>query len=126
MKAILITATLVLFNLIPFAQTPKTIVNCWITDGNVNYGPLDQVLPDSIKSRLLVDPRKEFNLKDGNNILLWMEQQGWRLVGVDVSTSGGGNGIASRSTYILAREIFLDDPARAIFLQRLQNLEIKR
>jgi hypothetical protein len=115
MKAILITASLILFGLTTFAQTPKIVVNCTVYLGNVDYRPLDQLLPDSIKSRLLVDPRKEFNWKNGDNTLLWLEQQGWRVVAV-----------YSGSVFLLSREISLDDSARAIFLQRLESLEAKK
>ena len=115
MKTTLIAAGLILFGLTAFAQPPKTIVNCTVTYGRVDYRPLDQLLPDSIKSRLLVDPRKEFNWKNGDLTLLWLEQQGWRVVAVGVMSS-----------YILSKEISLDDSARAIFLQRLQDFEAKK
>jgi hypothetical protein len=77
------------------AQTPKTVVNCWIENGKVNH--------------------KKLNTFDGNLILLWLEQQGWKLVGVDPPAGA----------LILSKEIDLDDAARTLFLQKLENLHKK-
>lgn len=123
MKPLLLISAMLFTGLASFAQTPNTVVNCWISNGKINYGHLPDLLPDSIKSSLLVDPGRQFHLKDGNNILLWLEQQGWHLLAVDVEAFGSNGSVESRSTYILSKEIYLDDTARGIFLQRLQNIE---
>jgi hypothetical protein len=85
MKPVFLLSILVTLGLSSYSQTPMTIVNCYIRDGRVNYGHLAELLPDSIKTDLLVDPRAVFNLRDGNNILLWLEQPGWKLDGVDIT-----------------------------------------
>jgi uncharacterized membrane protein len=97
------------------AQTPKTVVNCWIQSSRVNYGKLAQLLPDSITSTLLIDVHKKLNTSDVNLILLWLEQQGWKLIGADPAAG----------SLILAKEIDLDDAARTLFLQKLENLHKK-
>jgi hypothetical protein len=123
MKPLVFLSALILIGLASFGQTPKTVVNCWISNGKVNYGHLAELLPDSAKSGLLVDLRKEFNFRDGNIILLWLEQHGWKLTGIDVEGMSANGNISTASTYILAKEIYLDDTARAIFLQRLEGIE---
>ncbi len=112
--------------LVSYSQAPRTIVNCSITNGHVNYGHLADLLPDSIKANLLIDPRKNFNMRDGNNILLWLEQKGWKLMAVDNPTNGIGGNVSSSSTYILSKELDLDDSARTLFLQKLENIKNKR
>jgi len=100
-------------------------------NGNINYNTqdyatnnnklshiLDQILPDSIKTKVLIDPKKVYHFKYGNETLLWLAQNGWKIV----SSIGGNNG---NSFWLLSREIPLDAPARALFMQKLENLEIK-
>jgi len=125
MRSILLTSILAFAALVSYSQTPKTIVNCWIANGHVNYGHLAELLPDSIKATLLVDPGKKFNMRDGNNILLWLEQRGWKFMGVDNTATGTGGIVSSRSTYILSKELYLDDAARALFIQKLEIIESK-
>ena len=126
MKPILFLSVLLCVLQVSHAQAPNTVINCYIERGRVNYGHLDVLLPDSLKITLLVDLRKKFNMRDGNNLLLWLEQQGWRLVGVDVSAGGSNGNVSSSSTYILSKDIYLNDEARASFLQKLESIEIKK
>src|SRR5258707_1486293 len=125
MRSILLLSVLVGAALVSYSQAPRTIVNCSITNGHVNYGHLADLLPDSIKANLVIDPRKNFNMRDGNNILLWLEQKGWKLMAVDNPTNGIGGNVSSSSTYILSKELDLDDTARTLFLQKLENIENK-
>ncbi|GGA84752.1 hypothetical protein [Puia dinghuensis] len=126
MRNTLLILVLVGATLTSHSQTPNTVINCWIDNGGVNYGHLAELLPDSITANLLVNPRKKFHMRDGNVILLWLEQQGWKLLAVDVSASGSGGNVFSRSNYILSKEIYLDDAARTLFLQKLEGIENKR
>jgi hypothetical protein len=123
MKPILVIAILTCLTLRAAAQTPTTIVNCWIQGGKVNYGHLADLLPDSVKTTLLVDVGKKLNTKDGNLVLLWLEQQGWKLLAVDPQTTGINGNVSSY--YILSKEINLDDSARALFLPKPENLNKK-
>ena len=116
---------LVFATLISHSQEPKTVINCYIRDGKVNYGRLAELLPDTIQANLLIDPREKFKMKDGNNILLWLEQQGWKLIGIDITGSGANGNAFPSSTYILSKEIYLDDAARMLFIQKLERIENK-
>ena len=121
MKPILLIAGLLCVTLISNAQSPNTVINCWISNGRVNYGNLAELLPDSIATNLLVDPRKKFNMRNFNKILLWLEQRGWKLMTVDISVSGFNGTAGSSSTYIMSKDIYLDDAARALFMQKLET-----
>lgn len=125
MRCILVTFALVFATLISHSQEPQTVINCYIRSGKVNYGHLAELLPDSIKANLLIDPREKFKMKDGNNILLWLEQQGWELVGIDITGSGTNGNAFLSSTYILSKKIYLDDAARMLFIQKLERIENK-
>jgi hypothetical protein len=125
MKRLLLIPVLVCLTLAAAAQTPKTVVNCWIGNGKVNYGHLAELLPDSITTTLLVDVPKKLNTKDGNLILLWLEQQGWRLAAVHAEATGTSGNVGTSSIYILSIEIILDESARTLFLQKLENLNKK-
>jgi hypothetical protein len=125
MRSILIVFVLVFATLISHAQESKTVINCYIRDGKVNYGRLSELLPDSIQANLLIDPREKFKIKDENNILLWLEQQGWKLIGIDITGSGANGNAFLSSTYILSKETDLDDAARLLFIQKLERIENK-
>ena len=125
MRSILIMFVLVFATLISHSQEHQTVVNCYIRDGRVNYGRLAELLPDSIQANLLIDPREKFKMKDGNNILLWLEQRGWNLIGIDITGSGANGNAFLSSTYILSKKIYLDDAARMLFVQKLERIESK-
>lgn len=122
MRSLLLLFVLVFVTLVSYSQTPRTVINCYIRNGRVNYGHLVKLLPDSIQAKVLIDPRDKFKMKDGNDILLWLEQQGWRLVGVDLAGSGANGNENLSSTYVLSREIDLGDADRALFLQKLESV----
>jgi len=132
MKKIIFVLTLSFLSVVASAQNQKITIFCSVDfNGNVNYNTqdyatsnkrlsriLDQILPDSIRTKVLVDPKKEFHFKYGNETLLWLAQNDWKIV----SSLGGNNG---NSFWLLSREISLDAPARALFMEKLENLEIK-
>ena len=68
-------------------------------------------------ANLLVDVHKKLNTYDETLVLLWLEQQGWKL------SAGDSKGVFS--SYILSKEIDLDEAARTLFLQKLENLHKK-
>ncbi len=122
------TAALVIFLSILscslYAQTPKTVIYCSLdVIGRTNYGDLAKLLPDSLK-QVLADPRKEFNLHDQDHVLLWMTNNGWKLVSVESNVTGGGM-VTTGFIYFLSREVYLDPAARALFKQNLLNSEKK-
>jgi hypothetical protein len=125
MRSILVMFVLVFATLTSHSQELQTVINCYIRDGKVNYGHLAELLPDSIQAKLLIDPREKFKMKDGNNILLWLEQKGWKLIGIDITGSGANGNAFLSSTYILSKNIYLDDAARMLFIQKLEGIENK-
>jgi hypothetical protein len=132
MKKIIFILTLSFLSVSAFAQKQKITIFCSVDfNGNVNYNTqdyatgnnklshiLDQILPDSIKTKVLVDPKKEFHFKYGNETLLWLAQNDWKIV----SSIGGDTG---NSFWLLSREISVDAATRALFMEKLENLEIK-
>ena len=126
MKNLFLLFMLLCVTLVSYSQRPNTVINCYIRSGRVIYGHLSELLPDSIQANLLIDPREKFKMKDGNNILLWLEQQGWRLIGIDVAGAGVNGNVDLSSTYVMSKEIYLDDASRVLFLQKLENIENKQ
>ena len=131
MKKIIFVLTLSFLSVYAFAQKQTVTIFCSVDyNGNVNYNTqdyattnkalafLDKLLPDSIKTKVLVDPKKEYHFKHGNETLLWMAQNGWKIV----STTGNSY---QTTSWLLSREISLDAPARALFMEKLENLETK-
>jgi len=132
MKKIILILTLSFLSVCAFAQQQKITIFCSVDgNGNVMYNTqdyghtnkslayiLDETLPDSIKNKVLVDPKKLYHFKHGNETLLWMAQNDWKII--SVITVGGWS-----SSWLLSREISLDAAARALFMQNLENLEIK-
>jgi hypothetical protein len=117
MKTFFLISALACLTLSAVAQTPKTVVNCYVTGGRVDYGHLAQLLPDSIKTTLLVDVHKLLNTYYNDLVLLWLQNHGWKL--------SVGNPNPSDPYYVLTKEIDLDDSARTLFLQKLENLNKK-
>jgi hypothetical protein len=115
MKCLLVLSVLVFVTLVSYGQTPNTVINCYVTNGRVDYGNLAKLLPDSMQTSLLIDPRKKFNMKDASNVVLWFEMQGWKIVGVAATSV--------YTTIWLTKGIYLDDTARALFLQKLENFQ---
>lgn len=131
MKKIIFVLTLSFLSVFAFAQKQQITIFCSVDySGNVYYNTqdlgatnkslafLDKLLPDSIKTKVLVDPKKMYKFKHGNETLLWLAQNSWKII--SVVSNGGGSG-----SWLLSREISLDAPARALFMQKLENLEIK-
>ena len=126
MKPLPLALILLSLCFVSVAQTQPTTIYCTISDvGKVNYGNLDKLLPDSIKTSLLVDPRKQFKFRNAENVLLWMSLHGWKLVSAEASVGGIGGNVSSSTFYLLSREINLDETARALLIQRLESIENK-
>jgi hypothetical protein len=108
-----------------FAQTTKTAIYCTLdVSGQVNYGDLAKLLPDSLKSIALANPRKDYDLHNVNHVLLWMSLNGWKLISVESNVTGGGI-VSTEINYYLSKEIYLDPATRALFMQNLLNSEKK-
>lgn len=113
---------------VSFAQVQKTTIYCAanlsIRSGRrLDYGNLDRLLPDSIKAAVLVNPSDDVRLRNWSDLALWMSLHGWKLSSWD-SESGGSNGnVSSQSWLIFSRDIYLDDSARALLLERVEKIE---
>jgi hypothetical protein len=92
--------------------------------GQINYGDLAKLLPDSLKSIAIANPRKDYDLHNVNHVLLWMSLNGWKLISVESDVTGGGM-VSTQINYYLSKEIYLDPPARALFMQNVLNSEKK-
>lgn len=106
-----------------FAQTHKVTIFCTIDFmGNVNYIGLNKLLPDSQKTAILIDYKKKHNVKKGDDVLLWMTLDGWKLVN---AFTGNVNSFTYLS-YMVSREISLDGPAYMLYVENLKHIEIKK
>jgi len=114
MKKLLFTLLLSISTFLVFAQAHKKVtVYCTVSwNGKVDYGDLKKLLPDSVNSKLLVDPKALYGIKKANHVLLLMSTYGWKLASVVTDVSGGsGTFTSASSSYLLSREIYLNGPA---------------
>ena len=117
MKKYILLITFILSSAIMLAQTNKVNIFCTIDPiGRVNYYSLKKILPDSLKSKLLIDPRKEYDIKDNYKVLLLMTQNGWKLM-----TTQNGYPYYDVVYFTLSREIYLDDAALELFIENLKK-----
>jgi hypothetical protein len=123
MKTLFFTICLFVFAGPLFAQNQKTVIYCTVgVTGIVRYGDLAKFLPDSLKTSILVDPRKDLNLRKLDHVLLYMFNNGWKLASIESNVTGGGM-VTSDIYYFLTKEIYLDNAAHALFMQNLLNSE---
>jgi len=120
MKILFLSVCLFVFASSLRAQNQKTFIYCTLdASGRTDYGDLNKLLPDSLKT-ILIDPRKDDNIRSLSHVLLFMGLNGWKLVSIDANVTGGGM-VSSTSTYYLSKEIYLDAAAHALFMQNLLN-----
>src|ERR1700761_7024626 len=112
MKTFFTIICLSFFTSLLFAQSQKTTIYCTVSiSGRVDYGDLANLLPDSLKTTLIIDPRKDLNLKKVNHVLLYLMNKGWKLVAEQSDVSGNGI-VTTTNYYVLTREIYLNPEAR--------------
>src|SRR5882762_1180019 len=103
-----------------FAQTHKLTIYSYFyrIDSKVQYRDYDKLYPDSIRTAVMIDYEKKYQLKSNTYaLLLRMNQDGWKLIAL---TTGSINGIPQ---YLMSKEIWLDDAAMNLYLQNLKNLK---
>jgi hypothetical protein len=126
MKTFLLAICIVIFVSVLHAQNRKTVIYCSVSiTGKVNYRDLAKLLPDSLRTGLLVDPRKDLHLRKLDHVLLYLVNTGWKLSAIQ-SDVGGNDIISTSNTYLLTKEIYLDAPARALFMENLFNIEKRK
>jgi hypothetical protein len=101
-----------------FVQTQKVTVFCRVIGAStarvtVDYLNLPQLLPDSLKTELLFAPKKGRKITDA---LLSMSLNGWKVITYEGSVYPG------IGSYLLSKDIYLSDEAKALFVQRLNAL----
>uniref|UniRef100_UPI0031DFE803 hypothetical protein n=1 Tax=Chitinophaga sp. TaxID=1869181 RepID=UPI0031DFE803 len=98
------------------AQTHKvTIFSTVDPTGKIDYHSLKKILPDSIISKELKDPRKEFGIKDNYKVLLFMVESGWQLVNAELVPP------TTILYYYMKKEIELDEAAYYAYMQKLKG-----
>lgn len=104
-----------------FAQTQKITIYCRIIPSlgtcHVDYFSLPKLLPDSLKTTVLIDYRKKYSFKKTEDLLLLMNLDGWKLASIMFDNGS--------SHFFLSREISLDGPAYQLYTEKLKNIEKK-
>ena len=117
MKPLTLILALVIIGSAGFTQSEKMTIYCRLKqNGKADYGDLvsilTQIMPDSVKEKLLIDPRKQFHLKKTNALLL-MTLNGWKLIQSDTYVT---------TDYLLTKDIYLSEKDKDLFLLRLKTL----
>ncbi|MBS1601747.1 MAG: hypothetical protein JST42_03695 [Bacteroidetes bacterium] len=128
MRMILLGAILILISLASFAQGQSTTIYCSVNlsvlgGKRFEYGNLDKLLPDSVKAAVLVYPAKDMRLRNWNDLALWMSLHGWKLASWDAEALGFTGSVSTQSSLIFSRDIYLDEAARALVLDRVEKIE---
>jgi len=122
MKKLLLTLILCISCSALFAQTKKITVFSTIDYlGKVDYGDLKKLLPDSVATKILIDPKKTYNLRKSAHVLLWMSNNGWKLVSAMIEVQGG----SSFDGYLMSKDIYLTNAAYTIYVYHVTNSEVK-
>jgi len=99
------------------AQTHKVTIFCTAAPlGRIDYYSLKKMLPDSIISKELIDPKKEFRIKDNYKLLLLLAENGWQLVTAQLVPP-----TTLSLYYHMKKEIELDEAAYHVYLQKLKT-----
>lgn len=119
MKKLALAFIISFFALGSFAQTQKVTIFCRVVGVStarveMDYLSLPQLLPDSLKSEILFTPKKGRKIDDA---LLRLSLNGWKVIGYE--------GLVYRGigSYLLSKDIYLSDEAKALFVQRLNALK---
>ena len=115
MKFLTFITILSIFSISSIAQSRKINIYGYVEfSGKVVYPKsLQKILPDSIRAYTLINPRRDYNIKDFDNVLLYMCANGWNIAGVD----------NRRGEYTITREITLDQKAWELYIAILKELE---
>ncbi len=120
-KRLTISIFLIFSLFVSFGQTKTITVYCKIYPSMgglvVDYFGSAKYLPDSTKTDILVDYKKKYHLRNGDEdyAILLMGADGWKLV------SSYYYSPSSQLTYILSREICLEEPAFQSYSGKLRN-----
>lgn len=117
MKITTCLSILFLFSISTFAQNKQVNIFCQMQYNGVIHYPknLEKVLPDSIRKTVMIDPRKDYELKNSDDVLLLMGADGWDISSVNDRTR----------MYTLCRKITLDETAWELYTEKIKSLEEK-
>ncbi len=113
MKIKLIVLLLLFYSVSSYAQK-KLNIFCRVALDGVLYFPknLGMLLPDSLRATVLINPRKDYKIKSLDDVLLFMGANGWKITSYDHRLD----------MYTLNREIYLDESAWEIYLEKLKDI----
>ncbi|MBB6112389.1 hypothetical protein [Mucilaginibacter lappiensis] len=108
-----------------FAQTHKITIYSYFSQnsGIVEYLNYDKLYPDSIKTTVMIDYKKKYQVKSINTLLLRMNLDGWKILATIPDASGINGNVDTSIKYVMGKEILLDDAAMKLYLQNLDNLK---
>ncbi|MBN9295396.1 MAG: hypothetical protein J0I41_00225 [Filimonas sp.] len=89
----------------------------------VQYINYDKLYPDSIKSAVMIDYRKQYQVRNSNTLLLRMNLDGWKLVATVSDASGAFGNVNTFTQFLMSKEISLDDAAMKLYIERLNSLK---
>lgn len=116
MKQVALLCFILFMALMTKAQTHKVTIFSTIDPiGRIDYYSLKKVLPDSVINKELVDPKKEFGIKDNYKVLLFLAENGWQLVTVQQVPP------TTPLYYHMKKEIELDEAAYHAYMQKLKG-----
>jgi hypothetical protein len=104
-----------IFSISSFAQSRKVNIYGYVEfSGKVVYPKsLEKILPDSIRASTLINPRRDYKIKDFDNVLLFMCANGWNIASID----------NKRGECTITKEITLDEKAWELYIAILKELE---
>jgi hypothetical protein len=107
------------------AQTHKLTIYSTInsSDCAVQYTDYDKLYPDSIKSAVMINYKKQYQLKNVNTVLLRMNLDGWKLITTVTNATGAYGNTNTFTQYLMSKEIVLDDAAMNLYIQNLKSLK---
>jgi hypothetical protein len=126
MKPLLPVLVLLFISFSSLAQIQTVPVFCRLQyNGRVEYGYLRsclaEIIPDSARDAMLIDPRKQYHITTLTDALQLMILSGWKLTASDETIGGSGGNVYSSTSYLLTRDVRLDEKDRALFLERLKT-----
>lgn len=93
------------------------------SDCTIQYTDYDKLYPDSIKSHVMLNYKKLYQLKNINTLLLRMNLDGWNLITTVTDANGVFGNVSTSTRFLMSKEILLDDAAMKLYLEKLKGLK---
>lgn len=85
----------------------------------IDYGILEKILPDSLKTSLLTDVSAQYGFRNRDAVLQWMLLHQWKIAAAEGRASGWSGTTESKTYVWLSREINLDNASLEVFNNKL-------